>query len=259
MADGKSRLDSKPISFADLPPLGDPGAIKADVATGVLGIDQVELANGGTLFLDEIGEMKPDLQTKLLRILQEHQFERVGGTQTISSDLRVIAATNKDLREEVQRGAFREDLFFRLNVITLTIPPLRERREDIVYIANQFIERYCAEEARRVPALTAAARKALLGYAWPGNVRELENVLERAIVLGAKEAIDAENLLLDLSLIPSRQVAIDRPYRELVKEFKKGLIAEALRECGGSQSRAAVKLGVTQPYLSKLMKDLGLR
>ena len=229
--------------------------------TGALRMKQgkVELANGGTLFLDEIGEMKPDLQTKLLRILQEHQFERVGGTQTISSDLRVIAATNKDLREEVQRGAFREDLFFRLNVITLTIPPLRERREDIVYIANQFIERYCAEEARRVPALTAAAKKALLGYAWPGNVRELENVLERAIVLGAKEAIDAENLLLDLSLIPSRQVAIDRPYRELVKEFKKGLIAEALRECGGSQSRAAVKLGVTQPYLSKLMKDLGLR
>ena len=220
---------------------------------------KVELANGGTLFLDEIGEMRPDIQTKLLRILQEQQFERVGGTQTISTDLRVIAATNKDLREEVQRGAFREDLFFRLNVITLTIPPLRERKEDIVFIANQFVERYCAEEGRPVPSITPAARKALLDYEWPGNVRELENVLERAIVLGAKETIVPENLLLDLSLVPSRQVEIDRPYRDLVKEFKKGLIAEALRECGGNQSRAALKLGVTQPYLSKLMKDLGLR
>lgn len=220
---------------------------------------KVELANGGTLFLDEIGEMKLDLQTKLLRILQEHQFERVGGTITISSDLRIIAATNKDLREEVQRGAFREDLFFRLNVITLTCPPLRERTEDIIYMANRFIERYCAEEGRPVPTITAAAKQALLRYEWPGNVRELENVLERAIVLGAKETIGTDNLLLDISLIPSRKIEIDRSYRDLVKEFKKGLIAEALRESGGSQSRAAVKLGVTQPYLSKLMKDLGLR
>jgi Nif-specific regulatory protein len=229
--------------------------------TGALKMKEgkVELANGGTLFLDEIGEMKLDLQTKLLRVLQEHQFERVGGNQTISSDLRIIAATNKDLREEVQRGAFREDLFFRLNVITLTIPPLRGRKEDIIYIANQFIERYCAEEGRPVPSITAAAKKELLDYEWPGNVRELENVLERAIVLGAKETIGTDNLLLDISLVPSRQVEIDRPYRDLVKEFKKSLIAEALRGCGGSQSRAAVKLGVTQPYLSKLTKDLGLR
>lgn len=220
---------------------------------------KVELAQGGTLFLDEIGEMKPDLQTKLLRVLQEHQFERVGGTETVTADIRIIAATNRDLREEVQKGAFREDLFFRLNVISLTMPPLRERREDILYIANTFIERYCREEGRKAPVLSSSARKALLEYEWPGNVRELENVLERAIVLGATDKIEAENLLLDVSLRPWRGIELNKPFKELVRDLKKEIIAQALRECGGNQSRAAKKLSLTQPYLSRLMKDLNLR
>ncbi len=220
---------------------------------------KVELANGGTLFLDEIGELKLDVQTKLLRVLQEHQFERVGGTEVITADIRIIAATNKDLREEVQNGAFREDLFFRLNVISLTIPPLRDRKEDILFIANKFIERYCAEEARHAPTISASGKKALLGYDWPGNVRELENVLERAIVLGEKDVIDADNLLLDLSLFTSKSIDLNRPYRELVKDFKRDIVKRALDECGGNQSRAAEKLGLTQPHLSRLMKDLGLR
>jgi Nif-specific regulatory protein len=220
---------------------------------------KVELANGGTLFLDEIGEVKLDLQTKLLRVIQDHQFERVGGTETITADIRIISATNRDLREEVQKGAFREDLFFRLNVISLTIPPLRERKEDILYIANQFIKRYCAEEKRPVPALSASARKALLEYGWPGNVRELENVLERAIVLGVTDTIDADNLLLELALPSLKPLDLNMPYRELVKKFKREVIKEALRECEGNQSRAAKKLLLTQPYLSRLMKDLGIR
>ncbi|MDD5555867.1 MAG: sigma 54-interacting transcriptional regulator [bacterium] len=220
---------------------------------------KVELADGGTLFLDEIGEMEPDVQTKFLRVLQERQFERVGGTGTITADIRVIAATNRDLKEEVAGGAFREDLYFRINVISLTIPPLREREEDILYIANKFIERYCLEEGRPAPALTPAAQKAILGYNWPGNVRELENVLERAIVLGAKETIDRDNLLLDLAPAPAAEIALTKPYRELVKDFKREIVARALRECGGNQSRAARKLALTQPYLSRMMRDLGLR
>lgn len=220
---------------------------------------KVELANGGTFFLDELGELKLDVQTKLLRVLQDHQFERVGGTQIITADIRIIAATNKDLREEVQRGAFREDLFFRLNVISLTIPPLRERKEDILFIANKFIELYCREESRPQPSLSPAAKKALLGYEWPGNVRELENVLERAIVLGVKDVIDADDLLLDLPLSTARPIEIDRPYRDLVRDFKRDLIRRALSECGGNQSRAAEKLSIAQPYLSRVMRDLGLR
>jgi len=222
-------------------------------------VGKVELANGGTLFLDEIGELKLDVQTKLLRVLQEHQFERVGGTEVITADIRIIAATNKDLREEVQKGAFREDLFFRLNVISLTIPPLRERKEDILFIANKFIDRYCAEEGWHAPTISASGKKALLGYDWPGNVRELENALERAIVLGEKDTIDADNLLLDLSLLTSTPIDLNRPYRELVKDFKRDIVKRALDECGGNQSRAAEKLALTQPHLSRLMKDLGLR
>ncbi|MCX6339628.1 MAG: sigma-54-dependent Fis family transcriptional regulator [Candidatus Aureabacteria bacterium] len=222
-------------------------------------VGKVELANGGTLFVDEIGELKLDVQTKLLRVLQEHQFERVGGTEVITADIRIIAATNKDLREEIQKGAFREDLFFRLNVISLTIPPLRERKEDILFIANNFIQRYCAEEGRHAPTISSSGKKALLGYDWPGNVRELENVLERAIVLGEKDTIDADNLLLDLSLLISKPIDLSRPYRELVKGFKRDIIKRALDECGGNQSRAAEKLSLTQPRFSRLMKDLGLR
>ena len=220
---------------------------------------KIELADGGTLFLDEIGELKTDIQTKMLRVLQEHQFERVGGTETITADIRVIAATNRNLQEEVERGMFREDLFYRLNVIALTIPPLRERKEDILYLADRFIKAYCAQAGRKEPVLTHAAREALLKYPWPGNVRELENVLERAIVLGSEERIDADDLLLDLAPAPSRSIDTRRPFRELVRDYKKDVIAEALRRCGGNQSRAAEQLSVTQPYLSRLMKDLGLR
>jgi len=220
---------------------------------------KVELAHGGTFFLDEIGEMKQDIQTKFLRVLQERQFERVGGTEVLTSDIRVIAATNKDLREEVQNGTFREDLFFRLNVISITIPPLRDRKEDILVIANKFIEQYCMEGGRQIPSLSARAKKALVDYEWPGNVRELENVLERAIVLGAKDTIDAEDLLLDLSIQIDKQPGIDKPFRELVRDVKRDIVMRALSECGGNQSKAAEKLSLTQPYLSRLMRDLGLR
>jgi Nif-specific regulatory protein len=220
---------------------------------------KIETARGGTLFLDEIGELKLDLQTKLLRILQEHQFERVGGTETLDADIRVIASTNRNLMEDVAGGLFREDLFYRLNVVSLTIPPLRARKEDILYIADKFIERYCGETGIKPPILSPSAKKALVEYDWPGNVRELENILERAIVLGRKEEIAAEDLFFNAVTQRRGSVDLSLPYGELLRNYKKEIITEALRMCGGNQSRAAKKLAIKQPYLSRLMKELGLR
>jgi transcriptional regulator with PAS, ATPase and Fis domain len=220
---------------------------------------KVELANGGTLFLDEIGELKLDMQTKLLRILQEHLFERVGGTETLSADIRIVAATNKDLLKQVKKGLFRQDLFYRLNVVSLTIPPLRQRKEDVIYIANQFIEKYCLENAKKQPELTPAARKILLDYCWPGNVRELENVLERAMVLWSGDKIEAEDLFLGSSAYKDSEVELGLPFQELLKNYKRKIIIEALRESGGNQTKAAKQLSIKQPYLSKMIKDLGLK
>ena len=220
---------------------------------------KVELANGGTLFLDEIGELKLEVQTNLLRILQEQQFERVGGIEIITADIRIIAATNRDLVEDVQSGRFRDDLFFRLNVISLTIPPLREKKEDILFLAKRFVEKYCDETGRETVTLSDQARDALEKYSWPGNIRELENVLERAIVLGAKDVIDAGDLRLDLAPPPKKAIDIIHPYREMVRDYKREVIQEALGRSGGNQSRAAERLSITQPYLSRLIKDLALR
>jgi len=153
-----------------------------------------ELANGGTLFLDEVGEMSPALQVKLLRVLQEMEFERVGGTRTIKVDVRVVAATNKDLKEEVEAGRFREDLFYRLNVVHLHIPPLRQRPEDIPLLAAHFLKKFAAENVRGEVRLSPEALKLLLQYSWPGNVRELENVMERAVILCSDNVITENDL-----------------------------------------------------------------
>ena len=142
-----------------------------------------QLADGGTLFLDEIGEISPSIQVKLLRFLQEHEFERVGGTQTIRVDVRVIAATNRDLAEEVAKGRFREDLYYRLNVVALEMPPLRERRTDIPALAKFFLDRYAKENGKTIEGFAPEALELLMAYDWPGNVRELENAIERAVVL----------------------------------------------------------------------------
>ena len=153
---------------------------------------KLELAHGGTVFLDEVGDISAELQTKLLRFLQEREFERVGGTQPIRVDVRVVAATNRDLSSAIKEGRFREDLFYRLNVIPITLPPLRERREDILVLAKYFLSRFAAETKRQVTEIAREAEEKLLVYDWPGNVRELANVIERAVVLGQGADIRAQ-------------------------------------------------------------------
>jgi transcriptional regulator with GAF, ATPase, and Fis domain len=220
---------------------------------------KIEIAQGGTLFLDELGEMSQMLQTKLLRVMQEREFERVGGTRTIKADVRVIAATNRDLEEAIKLGSFRQDLYYRLNVVTLTMPPLRERREDILLLASYFTTRYGERCKRQVRGLTAEARAALLAYDWPGNVRELENAVERAVVLGLDEMIHVEDLpeaLMETESIPSD---ITANYHEAVKDAKKQLIFKAFEQAGGNHTEAAKMLGLHPNYLHRLIRNLNLK
>jgi Nif-specific regulatory protein len=220
---------------------------------------KLEVAEGGTVFLDEIGELAATLQTKLLRVLQEREFERVGGTRPIKVDIRLIAATNRDLNDAVAHRTFRQDLYYRLNVVSLTMPPLRERREDISLLANHFAAKHGMKSKRRIEGLSAEARRCLVNYDWPGNVRELENALERAIVLGAGERILPEDLPETLLEVPSpARVPIPR-YHEGVAEAKKHLILRAVEQAGGSYTDAAKRLGVRATYLHRLMRNLNLK
>ena len=201
------------------------------------------LADGGTLFLDEIGEITPSLQVKLLRFLQEHEFERVGGTQTIHVDVRVIAATNRNLREEVAKGRFREDLFYRLNVVNIETPPLRDRRSDIPAIAKFFLDRYAKLNTKPVETISQQALELLCGYDWPGNVRELENAIERAVVLANGTELEARHLptqvrpivVTGMPPIPGATMA----------EIERYAILETLKAAGGSTSKAAEMLGIS--------------
>jgi len=218
---------------------------------------KVEVAGGGCLFLDEVGELAPGLQGKLLRVLQEREFERVGGTHTIKTDFRLIAATNKNLEEAVQRGAFRPDLFYRLNVVTLTMPPLRERHEDILLLADYFINQLSKKCKTQPRPLSAAARECLLHYSWPGNVRELENAIERALVLGSADSILPEDL--PDALLESRSgEQAEGEYHVAVKDAKKRLILQALERSRGSCTEAAKLLGLHPNYLHRLIRNLGI-
>ncbi len=219
---------------------------------------KLEAADGGTVFLDEVGELAPALQTKLLRVLQEHEFERVGGTRPVKVDLRLLAATNRDLEEAIQSGGFRKDLYYRLNVVTLTMPSLRERPEDIPLLVGYFIARHSEKAKRRVIGLSVEARTCLLAYDWPGNVRELENAIERAVVLGSTDLILPEDLPeAVLETLPSSGVP-SQNYYEAVKETKRRLILEALEEASGSYTEAARILGMGDTYLHRLIKNLDL-
>jgi Nif-specific regulatory protein len=219
---------------------------------------KLEIAKGGTLFLDEIGEMAHSIQAKLLRVLQEREFERVGGTRRIAADIRVIAATNRELQQAVRAGSFRQDLFFRLNVITISMPPLRERREDIPVLANYFAARFAARSGRTLAGISPAARALLMQYDWPGNVRELENAIERAVVLGSADHILPEDLPEAIvEAVPS--VSSAGGYHESVREAKRKIIFGALEQSGGSQMDAARLLGVNPTYLSRLIRNLGLK
>ena len=221
-----------------------------------------ELANRGTIFLDEVGDIRESLQAKLLRVLQEHEFERVGGTKPIRVDIRVLAATNRDLEEAVNTGRFREDLYYRLNVVRLRLPPLREHPEDIPDLALHFLRKYAAETGKAIEGISPGAMELLRAHRWPGNVRELENAIERAVVLGSGSAIAADDLGLRISTdgrtstVETVQVG---PFHDGVETFKKHLIRRALEEAKGNQTRAAELLGLQRTYLARLIKNLNLR
>jgi len=220
---------------------------------------KLEVADGGTVFLDEIGEMSPLLQAKLLRVLQEHEFERVGGTRPIKVDIRLIAATNRDLEEAIKTGGFRADLYYRLNVVSLTMPPLRDRREDIPLLASYFATKYGQKCNRLVRGISPEARACLRDYDWPGNVRELENAIERAVVLGSSDLIRPEDL--PEAVVETEPHAGSTPtrYHEAVKEAKKQVILKAVEQAGGNYTEAARLLDVHGNYLHRLIRNLNLK
>jgi len=229
--------------------------------TGAIGQKQgkLELADGGTLFLDEVGELTPMIQAKLLRVLQEHEFERVGGVRPLKVNLRIVAATNKNLEEAVSKGEFRQDLYYRLNVVSVIMPPLRERREDIQLLASYFASIYSKKCKRRIQGISPQARSLLRAYDWPGNVRELQNVIERAMVLGSSEAIEPEDLPETLLETDDAGALPMARYHEKVTEAKKLIVIKAIDEAGGNYAEAARQLGLHPNNLHRLVRKLNLR
>jgi two-component system response regulator PilR (NtrC family) len=223
-----------------------------------------EMANGGSIFFDEIGNIPIDTQSKLLRVIQEKEFMRLGGVDTVKVDVRIIAATNADLEGAVQQGQFREDLFYRLNVITVNLPPLRKRTEDIPLLAQHFLAHYARENEKVIQEIAPEAMQALLDYHWPGNVRELENVIERAVVLSSGEWLGVDLLPPSVrspesgGLIPPSLPATGVSYREAVSEYERQLIIRALQASGGVQKRAAELLQVKPTTLHEMMKRLNI-
>ena len=217
---------------------------------------KMELAHGGTVFLDEVGDISAEVQTKLLRFLQEREFERVGGTKPIAVDVRIIGATNRDLDRTVQEGRFREDLYYRLNVVPITLPPLRERKEDIPALAHFFMQRFSKEAKKPFTEITPEAQEKLLAYDWPGNVRELANVMERAIVLGGGPKVTLQELSPRIVAAEPRTRFDSLLYREAIDGYRRQLILRALTQTQGNRAAAAKLLGLQRTYLSRLIKSL---
>jgi transcriptional regulator with GAF, ATPase, and Fis domain len=224
-------------------------------------VGRFEEADGGTLFLDEIGELLPQVQVKLLRFLQEHEFQRLGGNQTLRTDVRVISATNRDLEQRVKEGAFREDLFYRLNVVLMSIPPLRERKEDIPALIDHFLKKYADENGRQIEGLTSEAQDVLLKYDYPGNVRELENIIERAVVIAREELIYVEDLPFRDNIGESTEglKAEEGRFRGSIEELERKLIVEAMGKTGDRQRRAARLLGISERMLRYKLKKYGMK
>ena len=221
---------------------------------------KIEVADGGTVFLDEVGEMAPSLQAKLLRVLQEREFDRVGGTRPIKVNIRLIAATNRNLEDAIKNAAFRQDLFFRLNVVALTLPPLRERREDIPLLATHFVQKYSREANRPVAGISRETHALLKQYDWPGNVRELENTIERAVVLGSSEHIRPEDL--PEALVERKEpssASSDLRYHDAVNSVKRQLIIRAVEQAGGNFTEAAKLLNLHPNYLHRLIRNMDIR
>ena len=215
---------------------------------------RIETADGGTLFLDEIGEIPLQLQVKLLRFLQERRIEHVGGRQSIEVDVRVIAATNSDLAKATRAGRFREDLFYRLAVVVISLPPLRERGGDLRLLANEFLRRFAAEHGKEGLTFDAEAVKAIFRHSWPGNVRELENAVKRAVIMTEGKRVTAQ----DLELSASRQVAPGTSLKEAREAVEREMVTQALQRHGGKIAAAASELGVSRPTLYELMEKLGI-
>jgi len=224
---------------------------------------RIELAHGGTIFLDEIGDMSPALQVKLLRVLQEQEFERVGGTKSIRVDVRVIAATNKNLEEAVDEGKFREDLFYRLNVIPMHLPPLKDRVSDIPLLAHYFLQKFNKEKKKNIDDISPECMNILMNYEWPGNVRELENLMERLVILKQKGIVTPDDL-------PEKYVAVKKDrilprieipeagicFKTLVNEFEKKLIVQALDRSNWVKNKAAKLLNMNRTTLVEKIKKI---
>jgi len=214
-----------------------------------------ELADRGTLLLDEISETSPAFQAKLLRVLQEQEFERVGGSKTIKVDVRVIATTNKDLKQAIREGKFREDLYYRLNVLPIYLPPLRERKEDIPLLVQHFLEKYSRQNGLRIKSLSKKCLDMMMQYEWPGNVRELENVIERAVVMSEGETIFPENISLSS---PVQKMGLSFPEEITLEEMEKRLILHTLQRTGGNRTEAAKILGISVRTVRNKLKKYGM-
>ena len=233
---------------------------------------KLELADGGTVFLDEIGELAPELQAKLLRVLQEREIERVGSTRSIKIDIRLIVATNKDLETAIESKEFRQDLFYRLNVFTLTMPPLRDRKSDIPLLAEFFVAKYASQRGRRVSGISSETSLCLMQYSWPGNVRELENVIERAVVLCGSDVIQPDDLPAEIVNPQSTKLSalthqsaqqtssINRPtFRDALKQAKKIIIQNAIENADGNLQLAAERLDIHVNNLHRHIRELGIK
>ena len=220
-----------------------------------------ELADKGSLFLDEIGDVPAPIQVKLLRVLQEREFERLGGTKTLKVDVRLIAATNKDLREALEQGTFREDLYYRLNVVPIDLPPLREHKEDIPDLVQHFLARFAAGNGKEIESITPAALKALMDYHWPGNVRQLENTVERAVALSSAKVIDVNDIHLDSGRQRNHAATSAPgflPEGMTLEQWEDEMIREALRRASGNKSQAARLLGLSRNALRYRLSKLGM-
>jgi len=215
---------------------------------------RIESAHKGTLFLDEIGEIPPSLQVKLLRFLQEHSIERVGGRKEVAVDVRILAATNQDLHKAIEENRFREDLFYRLAVVAIAVPPLRERLGDTALLATIFLNRYAAEQKKKITGFTPQGMQAIEGYAWPGNVRELENRIKRAVIMARKTKITPEDLQLGTDKVSFQGVRL----REARENLEREMILQALAKTRNNLSKAADELGISRPTLYELMEKLGI-
>jgi len=227
-------------------------------------LGRFEQASGGTLFLDEIGELSPAIQAKLLRVLQDHKLERLGGGETITADVRILAATGRDIEGLVRAGRFREDLYYRLNVVSIALPPLRQRHQDIPELVEHLLRKHEARDGEPSPGLSREALELLLNYNWPGNVRQLENVLQRALVLARGRPITPDLIYLESPAAPSPAAGEPRPHllkglKETVAEVERDLIVQALRATGGNRSRAANILKIQRRLLYAKIEEHGIR